>query len=126
MLIYKYPWKVYYTVPSKENYTSSIERVSQVFSGRCFYKEPTPVSDLANNMRFRYNVLISVNCVLIKTDTYKNYYATFKREYWHASVHWFLLRLTVFQLLNKETVTRSRDVLLYLLVTAWRCESNVD
>ena len=63
-----------------------------------------PVSDLANNMRFRCNVLISVNCVLIKTDAYKNYYATFKREYWHVSVDWFLLRLKVYQLLNKETV----------------------
>ena len=63
-------------------------------------------------MRFRCNVLITVNCVLIKTDPYKNYYATFKRECWHASVQCPLaLQLKVYQLLNKETVTRSRDVL---------------
>ena len=41
-----------------------------------------------NNMRFGSNVLILVNCVLIKIDPYENYYPTFKREYWHASVHW--------------------------------------
>ena len=96
-----------------ESLTMVISEQIQIYW--CFYKEPTPVSDLANNMRFRCNVLISVNCVSINTDPYKNYYATFKREYWHASVHW---------LYNLKFINCSTKKLLqglgtcYLLVTA--------
>ena len=76
----------------------------------CFHKKPTPVSDLANNMRFRCNVLISVNCVSINTDPYKNYYATFKREYWHASVHW-LYNLKFINCSTKKLLQGLGDVL---------------